>query len=351
MTRKWYGLLASSLVVTGVACDKGSSTELQSRLASEALAAAFATTPVGFGDLTTSYVGPTAAAFSDGALWLGGGRDASFDHGGFMGGGIADAFVGGIAFGKGGFGNRGPFGGALRCATAAAFSSASGRVECAAETRNGLTVTRSAQYTTAAGAVQQAFDTVTTNAVNIQSAVTGTVTYDRAADGDGTGGGRGPRHDGGWGHGRGPGGRLLGDTSTILTASTTVNSSSTQTVAGLAQGSTQRTINAASKGTESTTGTSSAGSFTATRTVGDTTKGLVIPVRAATDTAKSYPTAGTVTRVMNATLTYAGQAAVTKSRREVVTYDGTATAKVAITEDGTTKNCTRPLPRGRQTCQ
>jgi hypothetical protein len=35
----------------------------------------------------------------------------------------------------------------------------------------------------------------------------------------------------------------------------------------------------------------------------------------------------------------------------VITYDGTATAKVVITQDGTTQNCTLPLPRGRLTCQ
>jgi hypothetical protein len=34
----------------------------------------------------------------------------------------------------------------------------------------------------------------------------------------------------------------------------------------------------------------------------------------------------------------------------VVTYDGTATAKVVITRDGTTRNCTVALPRGRPSC-
>jgi len=38
------------------------------------------------------------------------------------------------------------------------------------------------------------------------------------------------------------------------------------------------------------------------------------------------------------------------SRREVITYDGSATAKVEITENGTTRNCTRPLPRGPLSC-
>ena len=85
------------------------------------------------------------------------------------------------------------------------------------------------------------------------------------------------------------------------------------------------------------------------RTAGDTTRGLVVPVRTATN-ATPYPTAGTVVRVMSATVTFAGQAPVTASRREVVTYDGSATARVVITRDGTTQTCTRPLPRGPLTC-
>ena len=53
---------------------------------------------------------------------------------------------------------------------------------------------------------------------------------------------------------------------------------------------------------------------------------------------------------MQASVTYEGQAATTVTRREVVTYDGSATAKVVITENGTTRNCTRPLPRGPLAC-
>jgi hypothetical protein len=39
------------------------------------------------------------------------------------------------------------------------------------------------------------------------------------------------------------------------------------------------------------------------------------------------------------------------SRREVITYDGSATAKLVITRDGTTKTCSLPLPHGRPVCQ
>jgi hypothetical protein len=337
--------LAGMATVAAVACTDTTGTS-SATLDSAALAAALSSVPLGYGDLTSSFVGSPAADIASAGLWIGGGREAHFDRGGLMGGGIQDAFTGGVPFdGRGGhrgpFG--GPFGGGLGCT--GAFDASSGRVVCPDVVRNGITVKRSAQYKDAAGAVQQAFDTLTTNSVNTQSQTTGTITFDRAADSISSDGRRGGDHH--WGRGRGPGGRLLGDTSTILTATTTVNSSSSRTVAGLAQNSTQRTVDGASRGTESTTGTSSRGSFTATRTVGDTTTGIVIPVVTGT---KSYPTAGTTVRSIRATLQYSGETAVSLTRREVVTYDGSATAKVVITENGTTKNCTRPLPRGPLSC-
>jgi hypothetical protein len=334
------------MAIGAAGCADSTAGPLTDGFSSSALSAAFSSTPVGFGDLTTSFVGTSAAGFSQGSMWLGGGREAGFGRGALMGGGLADAFAGVIAFdGRGG--HRGPFGGGLGCT--GTFNAATGRVDCPAETRNGLTITRSAAYTSATGAVQQGFDTLLTNTVNLRSAVTGTLTYDRAADGA-VGRGDGHGHHEGWGHGRGNLGRLLGDTSTILTASTTVNAASDRTVSGLASGSTKRTVNAASKGTETTTGTSSLGAFTAARAVGDTSVGVVVPVRVPGDTAKTFPTAGTVIRAMSVTVTYTGRTPATLSRREVITYNGTATATVTITENGTTKSCTRTLPRGRLTC-
>jgi hypothetical protein len=345
MTRLTRLLVSSTMALGAAACTDVTS-RTPSSLTLSALDAALSTVPIGFGDLSTSYVGESATSAGTGNLWVGGGRDARFDHGeldhgGFMGGGIQDAFVGGIAFdGRGG--RHGPFSGGLACS--ATFDAASGRAVCADATRNGVTVKRSAKYTDASGAVQQTFDSLTTNTVNLQSQVAGTITFDRAADSLDDHDGHGEHH---WGRGRGPAGRLLGDTSTILTATTTIGSTSSRTVSGLAQNSTQRTVEGASSGTESTVGTSSRGSFTATRAVGDTTIGLVIPVVAGT---KSYPTAGTVIRQIQATLKYSAEDAVTLSRREVVTYDGSATARAVITQDGTTKSCTRPLPRGALTC-
>ena len=343
MTRQFSRLFITTSMVLGAAACTDVTSTTPSSLTLAALGAALSTVPVGYGDLSSSYVGVSAASASTAGLWVGGGRDASFDRREFMGGGLGDAFIGGIAFGGSG-GHRGPFGGGLRCA--GTFDTASGRVICADETHGGVTIKRSAKFTDASGAAQPAFDTLTTNTVNLQSQVAGTIIFDRAADSVDDRG----RRDGGehhWGRGRGPGGRLLGDTSTVLTATTTINSASNRTVSGLAQNSKQRTADGTSAGTESTTGTSSRGSFTATRAVGDTTVGVIVPVL--TDT-RTYPTAGTVIRAMQATLKYAGEDAVTLSRREVVTYDGSATAKVVITENGTTKNCTRPLPHGPLTC-
>jgi hypothetical protein len=332
--------LCGAALLAATACQESTGTS-GSALTRAALTAALSSVPVGYGDLATSYVGTTTAAASSAGLWVGGGREASFNRGDLMGGGLQDNFVGGIGFPSRG-GQRGPFGGGLNCTTSS-FDAATGRVLCADVTSNGVTASRSAQYLTTAGAVQQAFDTLTTNSVNIQSKVTGTINFSAAAD-SATASDRGRNC---WGRGRGSVGRLLGDTSTILTATTAINSSSNRTTTGLASGSTQRTVNGTSAGQESTTGTSSRGSFTATRTVGDTTSGVIIPVVTGST---SYPTAGTVIRSIQATLKYTNEDAVSLVRREVVTYDGTATAKVTITENGTTKSCTRALPHGALTC-
>jgi hypothetical protein len=311
-----------------------------STVSNDALSAMLTAAPVGYGDLSTSYVGSTAAAFSPGNFFLGGGMAARFDPTAMMGGGLASEFTGGIAFGAG-FPRFGPQDGGLFCP--GTYNASTGRVECATQTVNGFTIARSAAYKTTAGATQQSFDTVTTNSVNLQTRVAGTVTYDTASAKRGADG----HH--GWGMDRGALGQLLGDTTTILSATTAVTSASDRTTTGLAKGSTARTVNSASAGSESTTGRSSRGAFTSSRTVGDTVKGLVSPISTAMISI-AYPTAGTVVRSMKATIAYAGQTPATTTRREVVTYNGTATATVVITENGVTKTCARALPFGRLVC-
>jgi hypothetical protein len=226
--------------------------------------------------------------------------------GALMGGGLGDLFLGhgfGPGFGHGRFGYAG-------LDDACAWNAAAGRVVCDVETRGGLTVERSFSFQDRAGATQTAFDSLTTNTINARVRITGTVT----------------RRD---------------------SVTSTVEHTSDRTVSGLAAGSPQRTVNGASAGRESTSGRNAQGAFTALRIMGDTTKNVIVPVESGKP---AYPVSGTVTRSMQVTLTYAGQSPSASTRREVVTYDGSDTAKLVITQDGVTKNCTIPLPRGRPTC-
>jgi hypothetical protein len=267
--------------------------------------AAYTTVPSGFSNTTSSF----AASATDGPFWPlfdGRGLKALFQSGhgpgfgiGFMGG-LGDAFMGlGLA----------PFIRDDDCT----YSSSTGIITCQKELQNGLTIGRTFKYTDAAGNAQPKIDTLT-NTVATTISVTGTVT----------------RRD---------------------SAQSTVNESSSQTVSGLARGSTQRTISGTSAGSETTTGTSSKGAFTANRAAGDTITGVVIPVGTAALSHPPYPSAGTVIRSMTVTMTLVGQAPAATSRREVITYDGSATAKVVITQDGVVQNCTLPLPFGHLSCQ
>jgi hypothetical protein len=289
---------AAALGLTAIAC-LDTTTPTNDLLA---ISDALVTLPAGYSNTSNSFAGDsTQGAF----MPPGRGGD---HHGGrgMMGGGMGPDFLGGIGFGRG-FG-AGPFGGGALTGDCT-FNSATGRVTCAVVTdRHGLTVTRSASYKKADGTVQSAPDS-TTNTINVQITATGTVT----------------RRD---------------------SAVSKVNNSSDRTVSGLAYGSTQRTVNGTSRGDESTTGTNSSGAFTATRLVGDTISGLVIPVESGKPT---YPTAGTVIRSMHATFTVGGTT-TTHDRREVITYNGSATASITITQDGTTKSCTLPLPHGMPSC-
>lgn len=329
MNRLRPSLVLAGITLAATACSDSLSIgrPLVSR---NAISAAFATVPLEFSNVTSSYAGDTDGLSS---MFMPGPRMGGFS-GGLMGGGMGDAFNGSMSAGRG-FGHNGPFGGrfggGFTCT--GSFNAGTGRFVCNPITKNGVTVNQSMAYANSAGAVQQAFDTLTTNTVNVRSTATGTVSFVR----DSTKRGNGPRHIG----------HFAGDTSTILTANSTVNHSSDRTVSGLAAGSTSRRINATSAGTEATTGTSSRGTFSASRAASDTTKDLVVPISNGKPT---YPTSGIVTRNMKVTVGYAGAAAVTSTRREVITYDGSATAKVVITRDGVTQNCTMPLPRGPLTC-
>ena len=299
MIRRTFGIVAAAAIAATAACSDSTSPGSTSPF----LVAAFLSTPAGFSSTDNSF----SASGDAGEPWMPDG--SARDDGGMMGGGLRPEFFGGIPAGRGW--DRGPFG-LGEILENCTFSSTTGRVSCADVMRRGLTVSRSFAFTDAAGTAQAAPNS-STNTINEQVVVSGTV----------------KRHDG--------------------DVTSTVQHNSDRTVSGLASGSTQRTVNGASKGTESSTGKTRDGTaFTASRVVGDTTTGLVIPLQ---DGHPTFPTAGTVIREMTATINVDGKDPVTKSRREVVTYDGTSTAKVVITKDGATKNCTLPLPFGRLQCQ
>ena len=110
MKHRFVGLTVAGLATLAVAACSDATGSSASALSVAALSAALGSVPIGFGELTTSFIGAAADDAPSAGLWLGGGREARFDHGDFMGGGIQDAFIGGVAFdGRGG--GRGPFGG------------------------------------------------------------------------------------------------------------------------------------------------------------------------------------------------------------------------------------------------
>lgn len=296
---------AIAAVVAVAACsDSTSSTSTTSSVASQELTAAFLSTPAGYSSTDNTF----SASGDSGEPWMPD-RSARDDDGHMMAGGLGPDFLGGIAVGHD-F-DHGPFGFGEFFLFNCTFSSTTGRDVCQPVTRGGLTVKRSFAFQDASGTAQP-FPNFQTNTINAVDSVDGTVT----------------RHDG------------------RVTA--TVHHSSNRTVGGLASGSTKRTVDAGSKGTEDASGkTADSVAFTSSRLVADTVKGLVVPIQ---DNHPTFPTAGTITRIMQATLTLGTNAPVTKSRTEVITYDGTDTAKVVITKNGTTKNCKMPLPFGKLIC-
>jgi hypothetical protein len=304
-------IVGIAIAAGAIAACSDSSSAPSSELA-VTMASAYSITPAGFSNLNSSFASDSMAGPFQPGFGPRGGRGGpghgfgDLGHGpgfglGLMGGGLFGPFIG-----------DGPGGLFHRDSTACTF--ANSVVTCGPKTtRDGLTITTTAKYTTAANVAQSKPDSTTNTAVTTVK-VSGTST----------------RRD---------------------SSKSVVDESSSQTITGLAKGSTKRTVDGASAGTETTTGTSTQGAFTAKRVTGDTVTGVVIPIPTSSSSGPSYPTAGKVIRAMSATVTISGQSPANSSRREVITYDGTATAKVVITQDGTTQNCTLPLPHGRLSCQ
>jgi hypothetical protein len=299
---------AAAVVILSTACSDASAPSTEMSLS---MASAATNVPAGFSELNSSFIGDEGMAFQpvfsrfgdddDGGLSRHGFRGPGFGLGfGFMGGGLFRAFLG-EGFGRASFLFDRP----------CAFAADTGLITCGPVTRNGITSTRTIHFQNAAGASQPAFDT-TTNTVTTTVSVKGTAT----------------RRD---------------------SSTSTVDEASNQVVTGLGPASTERTVNSTSKGTETTTGTSMFGAFNATRSAGDTVNAIVVP-RATATNMWPFPTSGTITREISVSVTVNGQSKKNFSRREVITYDGSKTAKVTITQNGATQNCTLPLPFGRLAC-
>ncbi len=312
-------LMLAAAALTAAACGDPMSANERALLSRTTLASAFETVPMGYTSTNTTYNsrGEGAGPMMPGMPGFGlgdhmgrgpGGMDMGGGMGPMMGGGLGDDYAGGAGLGRD-FG-RGGHGDPSVSNSTCTYDAASKRAICTPVTMMGLTITRSLAWYDAAGNVQTAFDIVKTDKINTRVAVAGTMT----------------RRD---------------------SSTSTISNASDRTVSGLAKGSTAHTVNGTASGNEVTTGKDTAGTFTATRTAADTMKSVVVPVA---DTGRRYPTAGTVIRVMTISVKRAS-GTTTSNRREVVTYDGSNTAKMVVTQDGTTKSCTLPLPMGRPTCQ
>lgn len=304
-------LMLVAAAVGAAACNEATSPSFNS------VESAFNTTPVGFSLVASSYSASTTGG--DGLPWQPevGRRDGRPGPMGmpggpgmrdFMGGGMDPNFLGGVAFGRGP--DRGPFNQGGDDLTNCTFSAATGDVTCPDKTIGALTMTKILTLKSATGAAQSKIDS-TTNSIRTRLTANGSV----------------QRRD---------------------SVTATVQNSSDRTVTGLAAGATVRTVNGTASGSERSTGKTRDGvAFTAERTTSDVTTGLTIPLENGKPT---YPTAGTVKRSMKAVMTADGKT-TTSTRDEVITYDGSATAKLVITQDGTTKTCSLPLPAGRPVCQ
>jgi hypothetical protein len=282
----------------------------------DALGAAFNVVPAAFSDVESSFPGGLstdgaiagigAAAVDHGADFDRSGgflRDRRSDHGpgigGLMGGGILHGLDGLIGWGR------------PRIGDLTGCSLDGERVVCPDIIRGGLTISRSFAFKTADGTVQPR-PTDATDLVNARRRVSGTIT----------------RRDGG--------------------LSSVIEHGSDRTVTGLAAGSTLRTVNATSEGSETTTLTNRQGvEVVITHTAADAVRDVIVPI---IDGRPSYPRSGTVERRMTLTITADGEVKRSLTRTELLTYDGDRTATLVITVNDRTRTCTIPLPFGRPRC-
>lgn len=178
----------------------------------------------------------------------------------------------------------------------------------------GFDVTRTVKFYDGKGVLQARFDTLTTARVETDETMKGSHSF-----------------------------TLNGET-----RSSTMESARKSSVSGLEGKETQVTLNASGSHKVVTTQASATKpTVTTTVTGSDVTKDLVIPVPRQRN---SYPLSGTVTHEHTVTSAVTGGATRTRSYKEVMTFNGTATVRVQVTVDGQVKNCTRSLDGGRLAC-
>lgn len=187
--------------------------------------------------------------------------------------------------------------------TQCTWDAAAGRWSCAPVTmRGGLTMTRSFAFYDANGVAQERPDRATTRSMNVQMAVAGTITLSDGA--------------------------------------LTVDRHNSTTVSGL--GTASYTINGNETGTTKATRTTTLGTSTFDEAYTNATKDLVVPA----PPSRGYPLSGTQSHTSTVTMTAAGLPPQTHTTAVVVTFNGTGTAAISITFDGTTRQCTIDLATG-----
>lgn len=170
------------------------------------------------------------------------------------------------------------------------YNATSQRVECAPIQRDGVSITRSFQFTAADGSIEQAFDRLLTAAANVEADVSGQVSREN------------------W--------------------TATVDRHRNLTATGLTGAETQRTWNGTGNGTV-TRSKHTDGSETRTYNITYTTgvNAVVVPVP---HTADSWPTSGSITRQMSIKIEGGPRDGQTVERTVTVTFNGTQLVPITI---------------------
>ena len=191
------------------------------------------------------------------------------------------------------------------------FSAATGRVVCVEVVHNGLTYNRSMAFRDAAGNAQPRRDSNTVS-INRRQSVKGTTVRD--------------------------------------SATVTIDRLSDFTVTGVQASSKQETRNGTESGTTTIVATTSAGKATSVMTFGDTVQNVVV-LKPDSLVKQYWPSSGTIIRSLTGSRTHEGSTEQkSMSRREVITFNGTAVIQVTITINGVTRTCTRDLRIKDQKC-